>query len=129
MGAYGQNTTAVPVDPVNGRSKLIIVDHAGPTSYTTGGETFPQVSSYGGPNSLGLAGVSWVGGGITEDGLYWVVPIFGGTGAEKSVIKLIWYSVLLTIPASGTGQTGAMVQPASTTNLSASHIRLAVLGG
>lgn len=123
MLLYGKNTTAVPVDPVNGRSKLIIVDHAGPTSYTTGGETFPQVSSYGGPNSLGLAGVSWVGGGITEDGLYWVVPIFGGTGAEKSVIKLIWYGVAASI----TGD--AMTQPTATTNLSASHIRLAVLGG
>lgn len=129
MGVYGQNTTAVPVDPVNGRSKLVIVDHAGPTSYTTGGETFPQQSAYGGPNSLGLSSVSWVGGGITEDGLYFVVPIFGGTGAEKGTIKLVWYSILLSFPASGTGQTGALVQPTATTNLSASHIRLSVLGG
>jgi len=129
MGLYGKNTTAVPVDPVNGRSKLVIVDHAGPTAYTAGGETFPQVSSYGGPNSLGLAGVSWVGGGITEDGLYLVVPIFGGTGAEKGVIKLVWYSVLLSFPAGGTGQTGALVQPAANADLSASHLRLAVLGG
>lgn len=119
MGVFGGNKTAVPVDPVNGRSKLVIVDHAGPTSYTTGGEVFPQQSTYGGPNSLGLSCVSSVGGGITEDGLYFVVPVFGGTGAEKGVIKLLWYS------------TGAvpLAQPAAATNLSASHIRLAVFGG
>lgn len=128
MGVYGQNTTAVPVDPVNGRSKLVIVDHAGPTSYTTGGETFPQQSVYGGPNSLGLSSVSAVlnAGGLTEDGLYWVVPVFGGTGATKGTIKLIWYSVLATLEAAASG---AMVQPNAATNLSTSKIRLAVLGG
>ena len=127
MGLFGQNTTAVPVDPVNGRSKLVIVDHAGPTSYTTGGETFPQQSSFGGPNSVGLSSVSWVNGGLTEDGLYWVVPIFGGTGATKGTIKLIWYSVALSL-ATGT-TTNVMTQPTATTNLSASKIRLCVLGG
>jgi hypothetical protein len=128
MGVYGSNTTAIPVDPVNGRSKLVIIDHAGPTSYTTGGETFPQQSSFGGPNSVGLNSVSWVGGGLTEDGLYWVVPIFGGAGAEKGTIKLVWYSVLLTLETA-TATTGVMTQPAAAANLSASHIRLAVLGG
>jgi hypothetical protein len=120
MGVYGQNTTAIPVDPVNGRSKLVIVDHAGPTSYTTGGETFPQQSVYGGPNSVGLNSVSWVGGGVTEDGAYLVVPIFGGAGAEKGTIKLIWYTVA-SLPS--------LVQPTAGTSVSTSHIRLAVLGG
>jgi len=124
MSAYGKNTTAVPVDPVNGRSKLIMVDHAGPTSYTTGGEIFPQQNAYGGPNSLGLSDINWVHGGITEDGLYLVVPLFGGTGATKGTIKLIWYTV-----ASIFSGSGVLAQPAATTNLSASHLRLAVLGG
>lgn len=117
MGVYGKNSTAVPVDPVNGRSKLIIVDHNGPTSYTTGGETFPQVSSYGGPNSVGLNSVSWTNGGTTEDGLYRVIPIFGGSGAEKSTIKLQWWVI----------STG--LQVSASTDLSGSVIRLAILGG
>jgi hypothetical protein len=124
MALFGQNTTAVPIDPINGRSKLIIVDHAGPTSYTTGGETFPQQSALGGPNSIGLSSISWVNGGITEDGLFFVVPIFGGVGSLKGTIKLVWYS---TASPAAPGDNPAQV--AANTNLSASHLRLAVIGG
>lgn len=125
--AYGINITAVPVDPVNGRSKLVIVDHAGPASYTTNGETFPQQSTYGGPNSLGLNSVSQViaaGAGITEDGLYLVVPVFGGAGAEKGTVKLVYYTV-----ASIFSGSGVLAQASSAANLSTSNIRLAVIGG
>lgn len=121
---YGQNLTVIGVDPVNGRSKVTYVDHKGPTAYTTGGETFPQQSVYGGPNAVGLNDVNWVNGGFTEDGLYIVVPIFGGTGALKQQIKLVWYTV-----ASIFSGSGVLAQPAANTNLSSSKIRLMVWGG
>ena len=112
-----QNTTVSPVDPVNGRSKWITVDHTGPTSYVTGGEVFPQQSVYGGPNSLGLSSTYFVSEGTTEDGLYDVVPVFGAKGKVAGTIKLKWLNYT----------TGA--EPAPGTNLSASVVRILVIGG
>lgn len=103
-------------DPVGGRSKLQIIDHKGPASYTTGGETFPQQSTYGGPNSLGLSGVLACVGGVTENGTYLVVPVFGGSGKVGGTIKLKWFSALGT-------EVGAGI------DLSGSVIRLLVIGG
>lgn len=103
-------------DPVGGRSKLQIIDHTGPASYVTGGETFPQQNVYGGPNSIGLAGVLWCSGGFTESGNFYVVPICGGAGKVRGTITLKWFS------AFGT-------QVTSTSNLSAEVIRLLVIGG
>src|ERR1700722_14376868 len=112
----------ITLDPASGRNKIITVDHYGPASYTTGGETWPSVNPNqvtGGPNSLGEASVINIlgGGGVTESGTYYVVPIYGGNGAIKSNIKLKWY-VLATD-----------VQVAAAVNLSAEVIRLSVLGG
>jgi hypothetical protein len=170
--------TVIGVDPVNGRSKLVYVDHAGPASYTTGGESWPQQSSLGGPNAVGLNDITWCNGGYTEDGKYFVLPIFGGAGALKGTIKLKWFSAgsggaftgtaaTLTLPigagaatdpvgtsgASGTvtlgngtgactvnlnsytpagtiaGATGGLTEVTAAVNLSASYLRLAVLGG
>lgn len=114
-----QQNTMVPgyIDPVGGRSKLGILDHTGPASYITGGETFPAQSSFGGPNSLGLSGLNFVSSGHTESGTYYVVPVFGGKGAIKGTIKLVWYVTA----------TGAQV--ASAVNLSAEVVRLLVVGG
>lgn len=114
--------TAIPLDPVNGRNKIITVDHYGPTSYTTGGETWPSVNPNqvtGGPNSLGEASVINIlnGSGFSESGNYRIVPVYGGKGTIKSNIKLIWY-------VASTG-----VQVAAAVNLSAEVIRLSVLGG
>ena len=114
--------TVIGVDPVNGRSKLTYVDHSGPASYTTGGEVWPQQSVYGGPNAVGLNDINWVNGGFTEDGAYVVVPIFGGQGALKQQIKLLWYTT-------ASLATGTPAQPSAATNLSTHKIRLAVLGG
>jgi hypothetical protein len=113
-----QQNTQIPgfPDPVGGRSKLQIVDHIGPASYTTGGETFPQQSVYGGPNSIGLAGNLWVNGGISENGTYFVVPVFGGGGKVSGTIKLKWLTALGTEVTSGT-------------NLSTSVVRLLIVGG
>jgi hypothetical protein len=114
--------SVIGVDPVNGRSKLTYVDHSGPTSYVTGGEKWPQQSVFGGPNAVGLSDINWVNGGFTEDGLYLVVPIFGGNGALKGTITLIWYTV-------ASLATGVAAQPTAGTPLNASKIRLCVLGG
>ena len=107
------------VDPVNGRSKWNMVDHYGPTSYVTGGEVWPQQNTYGGPNSLGESNVIGVlsGSGATEDTLYVVIPITGGNGNLRGTIKLKWVGFT----------TG--VEVTAGTNLSASHLRLSVLGG
>jgi hypothetical protein len=89
------DVTVIGVDPVNGRSKLTYVDHKGPASYTTGGESWPQQSVYGGPNAVGLNDIAWCSGGYTEDGLYFVVPVYGGKGALKGTIKLKWFSIVI----------------------------------
>src|ERR1019366_9285360 len=86
------DTTVIGVDPVNGRSKLTYVDHTGPKSYVTNGEKWPQQSSLGGPNAVGLNDVIWTNGGFTESGNYFVVPQFGGGGALKGTITLVWYT-------------------------------------
>lgn len=118
---------AVPLDPVSGRNKIITVDHYGPTSYTTGGETWPSVNPNqvtGGPNSLGEASVINILGlsGVTESGTYEVTPVFGGKGSIKSNIKLKWRYAI-----ASAGTIGAEVSAG--TNLSAEVIRLSVLGG
>ncbi len=116
MAAEDTIITGYP-DPVGGRSVLCVDDHQGPASYTTGGETFPQQSPYGGPNSLGLRSIVWCSGGTTEDGLYRVIPIFGGGGGVHATIKLQWWSI-----ASGD-------QVAADFDLSGSVIRLLTIGG
>ena len=114
--------TAIPLDPISGRNKIVTVDHYGPSNYKTGGEVWPSVNPNqvtGGPNSLGEASVINIlsGGGVTESGTYYIVPIFGGKGSIKSNIKLKWY-VLATD-----------TEVAAAVNLSAEVIRLSVLGG
>jgi hypothetical protein len=113
-----QQNTQVPgfPDPVGGRSKIQIIDHTGPASYVTGGEIFPQQNAFGGPNSIGLAGVLWCSGGVTESGNFIVEPIFGGGGAVKGTIKLKWSTAI------GTEVT-------STAGLASEKIRLFVIGG
>lgn len=114
-----QQNTQIPgfPDAVGGRSKLQIVDHRGPILYTAGGETFPQQSVYGGPNSLGLSGILYAPSGtVTEDGLYRLLPQFGGAGAVKGTVKIKWIVI----------STGA---EAGAINLSGSFVRLLVIGG
>lgn len=90
-------------DVWGGRSRAVPDDHKGPASYTVGGETFPAQSVYGGPNSLGLAGVLWCSGGPTESGNYIVVPVFGGGGKVAGTIKLKWLNAGGGGGASGSG--------------------------
>ena len=113
---------AIPLDPVSGRNKWITVDHYGPASYVSGGETWPSVNPNqvtGGPNSLGEASVINIlnGSGFSESGTYRIVPVYGGKGTIKSNIKVKWF----------VASTNAEV--AAAVNLSTEVIRLTVLGG
>jgi hypothetical protein len=74
----------------------------------------------GGPNAVGLNDIAWCNGGYTEDGKYFVLPVFGGVGSLKGSIKLKWF-------VAGSG--GGLTEVTAATNLSASYLRLAVLGG
>ena len=105
-------------DPVNGRSKWVPLDHYGPKSYVTGGETWPTQSVYGGTNSVGLNGMqSIVMGPCTESGTYRVIPIYGGNASDKGSITLKWITI------STNTEVGAG------TDLSAEVIRFLAVGG
>ena len=78
----------VGVDPWGGRSKAVIVDHAGPTSYVAGGESITG-NSFGGANVLGLSSFSFVSQALTNSQNYQIVPYMTGTGIRSSV-KLKW---------------------------------------
>src|SRR5580692_3910505 len=119
--------TAIPLEPIGGRNKIVTVDHYGPSNYATGGETWPSVNPNqvtGGPNSLGEASVGNIMSlsGITESGNYQLLPIYGGKGTIKSNIKLKWLYNIASLGTVGTEVSAA-------TNLSAEVIRLSVLGG
>lgn len=83
------NTAVVGVEPWGGRTRAVIDDHTGPTSYATGGESLGQ-NVYGGPNIFGLAGFyAVIPCGESVSGNYTVVTNYGGTGVRTSV-KLKW---------------------------------------
>ena len=83
------NTTVAGVEPWGGRSRAVILDHTGPSSYALGGESLSQSSTLGGSNVFGLAGFYKVDGGLTVSGNYRVDASYGGTGSRPS-IKLKW---------------------------------------
>lgn len=98
-----------------GKHGVPLVDHTGPASYVTGGETL-GTPTYGGSNVLGTRGYTYVSGGMTNSGTYRVDCLYGGSGV-RSQVKLRW-----TVVATG-------AQVAATTNLSAETVRLLVIGG
>lgn len=85
------------------------VDHVGPASYSTGGETI--TGSY-----YGLRSLDYVGGGVSESGTYFVLggPTAGGLRATQ---KLLWF-----IASSG-------AEVGEGTDLSAETVRILVVGG
>ena len=102
MSSINKPITGFP-DIWGGSSRANILDHYGPSAYVTGGEIpFPQ-SSFGGPNSAGINSVSYMTGGITEDGLYYVVAIFGGSGAVKAQPKFKWFDIAASTGGTFTG--------------------------
>lgn len=103
---------------VFGTKKIDLVDHFGPASYATGGEEFPPAALSGVFNDLGFSKISVLCGSlVTEDGLYRLLPQFPSDGSSPATVTLKWIVV----------STGDEV--ASTTDLSASHARILLIGG
>ena len=103
------DTPVVGVEPWGGRTRAIIVEHTGPASYVQGGESWPQQSVYGGPNSLGLSGINWTSSALSYSGNYRADPVYGGGGTRQNS-KLKWtYSGAAgngVVEVSGTGGSG-----------------------
>lgn len=73
-----------------GAGKLIPVDHTGPASYTTGGETLGQINNQTGVTLQGLATLDAVlVCGVSISGNYTVQSQPTGSGSRKT-FKLIW---------------------------------------
>lgn len=103
-----------------GQGKEITVDHTGPASYTTGGETFGNINNQTGISTLGLGSLDFVDPiGASNSGNYFVYALPTGTGSRKT-FKLIWVTATSGIPSS--------TQVTATTNLSGETVRLLVIG-
>lgn len=102
-----------------GQGRAIPVDHVGPASYATGGETFGNSNSMTGISTLGLGSLDNVIGGPSLSGNYFVYAIPSGAG-ERKTFKLVWVTATTGIPTT--------TQVTNTTNLSAETVRLLVLG-
>jgi hypothetical protein len=103
-----------------GQGKAIPVDHAGPLSYTTGGETYGNINNQTGISTLGLGTLDFVDPiGPTLSGNFYVYAQATGTGSRKT-FKLIWVTATAGIPSS--------TQVAAAVNLSAETVRMLVVG-
>ena len=84
--------------PIGG-GKIIPVDHTGPASYPTGGETLGTTNNMTGISVVGLGSLDMVlgSGSMTESGTYWVYVLQSGTGSRKT-FQLLWF-----MPVAGSG--------------------------
>ena len=114
--------TKLPDYPARlGDKQLIVVDHAGPASYTTGGETLGNLNAQTGIALQGLSAIDEVvgSGTLSVSGNYWVVAQPTGTGPRQTW-KLVWFTATASVPS--------FTQVTSTTNLSAETVRLGYIG-
>ncbi len=103
-----------------GQGKAIPVDHTGPVSYTTGGETVGNINNQTGITMLGLATIDYVGvEGMAASGSYWVMAQPVGNGEGKT-FKLIWFTASAGVPT--------LTQVSAAVDLSAQHVRLLIVG-
>jgi|SRR6185369_9840759 len=104
-----------------GQGKLLAVDHAGPKSYTTGGETLGSNNAMTGISMLGLAVIDNVlgSGNLSVSGSYWVVAQPTGKG-ERKTWKLLWFTATAGVPA--------LTQVSSAVDLSAEVVKLGYVG-
>lgn len=103
-----------------GQGRAIPIDHTGPASYTTGGETFGSINNQTGITVLGLATLDFVDPiGPTNSGNYFVYAIPTGIG-ERKTFTLVWVTATTGIPTS--------TQVTNGTNLSAETVRILVIG-
>jgi hypothetical protein len=103
-----------------GQGKAIPMDHTGPASYTTGGETLGAINNQTGIAFQGLGTLDYVDvEGPTLSGNYYVYVQTTGTG-ERKTFKLVWVTATAGIPSSS--------QVTNATNLSAETLRILVFG-
>jgi hypothetical protein len=106
-----------------GAGKLVPVDHTGPASYTTGGETLGTINNMTGMalNAAGLSTIDAVegSGSLSVSGSYWVMTQPTGSGSRKT-FKLLWFTATAGVPS--------LTQVAAAVNLSAETVRLAYIG-
>jgi len=99
----------------SGQGRTITVDHTGPASYPTGGETVGTVNVPDGIVVQGLSTIDMINvAGPTVSGNYAVIPQCTGTGNRKTW-KLIWVTANSGIPTT--------TQVTNGTNLSAETVR------
>ena len=105
-----------------GAGKLVPVDHTGPASYTTGGETIGTINNMTGM-ALNAAGLSTIDAvlvvGVSVSGNYWVLAQPSGTGSRKT-FTLLWFTATAGVPS--------LNQVTAATNLSAETVRLVYVG-
>jgi hypothetical protein len=104
-----------------GQGKMIPVDHAGPTSYATGGETLGSINNQTGITVLGLGTLDDVlgSGSVSISGNYGVIVQPVGKGEQKT-FKLIWVTATAGIPST--------TQVAAAVDLSAETVKLVYIG-
>jgi len=103
-----------------GAGKAIPVDHTGPSSYTTGGETLGASNAQTGITLQGLATIDAVlVVGLAVSGSYWCIAQPTGSGTRKT-FKLVWLTATAGVPS--------LTQVTSTTDLSAQTVRLVYIG-
>jgi len=92
------------------------LDHTGPTSYATGGETFGNQNSQTGISFQGLAELDAVIGGPSKSGNYFVYAY----PSNQKQFKLVWVTATTGIPTT--------TQVTAAVDLSAETVRLLVIG-
>lgn len=114
--------TKLPDYPARlGDKQLVVVDHKGPASYATGGETLGVASNLTGVSAQGLSGIDLVVGApmVAVSGNYWVLAKAVGAGPQKTW-KLLWFTASAGVPT--------LTQVTATTDLSAEVVKLGYIG-
>lgn len=119
-----------------GAGKLIPVDHTGPASYATGGETLGAINNQTGVTAQGFGAIDMVVGGVSLSGLFEVVGQMTGKGARKTWL-LIWKYLSsangvdgVVIATAGSGQTnGTSTVNATGGGGSGAKVSVTIAGG
>lgn len=99
-----------------GQGRVVPVDHVGPTSYSTGGETYGSQNTQTGISVLGLAELDAVIGGPSKSGNYFVYAY----PSNQKQFKLVWVTATSGIPTT--------TQVTAAVDLSGETVRLVVIG-
>lgn len=91
-----------------GNKNVTVIDHLGPASYATGGETLTAAQ-------FGYGGIEVIVGSMDASSTYFVEAIHPGVGGAPATIKLQWFTM------NGTEVSNA-------TNLSTKSVRLIIVG-